>query len=256
MIGRARQLGVLALLATIAGGAHAIPPRSIVELQSTSEAQAGRAHMDLMSFLLQRVENATLLRGYRIAILAADGVDGFDLEVPHRFLAERGASVQVLAPRAPHVLQAAGSGARLQPKTTLSVLDPSGEQRVAGFDRFVDQAGVADYDAVYLPGNRAGSTEPIAPQTIAFLQEAARAGKPIFATGNAPLILLEAGLLDGRRATGEPATLLRLALSSAIAVDAPLVSAGAIHTSRDAFDIPALIQGLVDALLARPAPGR
>jgi putative intracellular protease/amidase len=70
------------------------------------------------------------------------------------------------------------------------------------------------------------------------------------------LILLEAGLLDGRRATGEPATLLRLALSSAIAVDAPLVSAGAIHTSRDAFDLPALMQSLVDALLAQPATPR
>jgi protease I len=256
MIGRARRLGALALLATVAMGAHAIPPRSIVEPQAVSEAQEDPAHMDLMSFLLQRVDDATLLRGYRIAILATDGVDGFDLEVPRNFLIERGASVQVLAPRAPLVLQATGSGARIQPKTTLSVLDPSGEERVAGFDGFVEHARAVEYDAAYLPGNRAGSTGSASPQTIAFLREAVRAGKPVFATGNAPLILLEAGLLDGQRATGEPATLLRLALSSAIAVDAPLVSAGAIHTSRNAFDIPALMRSMVDTLLARPAGAR
>jgi protease I len=183
-------------------------------------------------------------------------VDGFDLEIPHRFLVERGASVQVLAPRAPLVLQATGSGARVQAKTTISVLDPSGEQRVAGFDRFVDQARAANYDAVYVPGNRASSSEAVAPQTIAFLREAVRAGKPIFATGNAPLILLEAGLLDGRHATGNPVTLLRMVSSAAIVVNAPLVSAGAIHTSRDAFDIPALMDALVGALLAQPAPER
>jgi protease I len=256
MTSRARQLGLLALMASLIGSASAIPPGSSVGHQATFAAPPSAAHMDLMSFLLQGVEDATLLRGYRIAILATDGVDGFDLEVPHRFLSERGASVQVLAPRAASVLKATGSGALVQPKTTLSVLDPSGEERVAGFDGFVDQARAADYDAVYVPGNRAGSAEPVAPQTIAFLREAVRAGKPIFATGNGPLILLAAGLLDGRRATGEPATLLKLALSSAIAVDAPLVSAGAIHTSRDAFDIPALMASLVEALLARPATDR
>jgi putative intracellular protease/amidase len=50
--------------------------------------------------------------------------------------------------------------------------------------------------------------------------------------------------------------LLRLGTSPAIATDAPLVSAGTIHTSRDAFDMPALMDGLVSALLAKPADQR
>jgi protease I len=212
--------------------------------------------MDLMSFLLQQVSDATLLRGYRVAILVTDGVDGFDLDIPLNFLSERGASVQVIAARAPHVLKATGSGAVIAAKTTIAVLDPSGEERVSGFDRFVDQVRAADYDAIYLPGNRASTAGLAAPQTLAFLQEAARTGKPIFATGNAPLVLLAAGLLNGQRATGDSATLLRLASSPAIATDAALVNAGAIHTSRDAFDMPALMDGLVNALLAKPAEAR
>jgi len=244
------------LLLSMLGSANAIPPQSIVESEGTSEVSTSASHADLMSFLLQKVGDASLLRGYRVAILAADGVDGFDLEIPRTFLLERGAMVHVIAPRPPLVLQATGSGAVVQPKTTLSVVDPSGDQTVAGFDRFVDQVRAEDYDAIYVPGNRTASTELAGPRGIVFLQDAARAGKPIFATGNAPLVLLEAGLLNDRRATGDPATLLRLAFSPAIATDAALVSAGLIHTSRDAFDIPALMHGLVRALLANPVQER
>jgi protease I len=248
-------LGVTALLAGTLGSAHAIAPLS-VDSDPAPAVQMTPAHMDLISFLLQQAGDATLLRGYRVAILATDGVDGFDLDIPRNYLSERGASVQVIVARAPHVLKATGSGAVIAAKTTIAVLDPSGEERVSAFDCFVDQVRAADYDAIYLPGNRASTGALLSPRTLAFLQEAARAGKPIFATGNAPLVLLEAGLLDGRRATGDSATLLRLGTSPAIATDAPLVSAGTIHTSRDAFDMPALMDGLVSALLAKPADQR
>jgi protease I len=238
------------------GSAYAIPLQSITEPAAAPEAQTTSAHLDLMSFLLQQVGDPTLLRGYRVAILASDGVDGFDLDIPRGFLSERGASVHLVVARDPHVLKATGSGAVIAAKTTIAVLDPSGEQRVSDFDRFLDQVRAEDYDAFYLPGNRASAAGLVAAQTLSFLQEAARAGKPIFATGNAPLVLLEAGLLNGQPATGDAMTLLRLAASPAIATDAPLVSAGVIHTSRDAFDIPALLDGLVNALLANPANAR
>jgi len=88
--------------------------------------------------------------------------------------------------------------------------------------------------------------------SIDFLREAAHAGKPIFAIANSPLVLLEAGLLDRRRATGDRATQLRLASSTAKATDAPLVNDGIVYTSRDAYDMPVLMDMLIAALLAQP----
>jgi putative intracellular protease/amidase len=84
----------------------------------------------------------------------------------------------------------------------------------------------------------------------------AHTGRPIFAIGNSSLILLEAGLLDHKQATGDDITRLHLAASSATPIDAALVSDGAVHTSRDAFDMPDLMQSLVANLLVRPLPER
>jgi protease I len=183
------------------------------------------SHAQLVRFLLRPVEDPNQLHGYRVAILAADGVDGFDLEVPRTFLAERGATVHIIVPRAPHVLQAAGSGAVIKPKTQIEVLEPSGEQETASFDRFLDQVRAENYDVIYLPGHP-GEANGFDDQgsSIMFLQEAVRAGKPIFAAGNSPDAVGKAGVLDG-----------------------------ITYTSRDAFDMPALIDRLIATLLTRPA---
>jgi protease I len=235
------------------GTAHAKPlDRAVLEPNAAQEATAPVPHAELMWFLLQPVEDANQLRGYRIAILAADGVDGFDLEVPRQLLSERGATVHVVVPRPLNVRQATGSGAVVKPKTLIEVINPSGEEQTATFDRFVDQVQAADYDVVYVPGHAEHSDALAERRSIAFLQEAARAGKSIFAIGNSPLVLLEAGLLDERRATGDPATLLRLAASSATATDSPLVNDGPIYTSRNAFDMPLLMDSLIAALLSQP----
>jgi len=217
----------------------------------TSEFNA--AHGKLTSFLLQEVDDPDQLRGYHVAILVADGVDGFELEVPWRFLVGRGATVHVIIPRPAGTLQAAGSGAVIRAKTRVAVINPSGEEDDSYFDRFLDQVNAGDYDAVYLPGNRASWKELVEPRSLAFLREAERAGKSIFAISNSPLTLLEAGLLDRKQATGNPATFSRLSASHVTVIDAPVVHDGNIHTSRDAFDLPAMMDALLVALLARSA---
>jgi protease I len=211
------------------------------------------AHVELTRFLLQGVDDPEQLRGYQVAILAADGVDGFELEIPWRFLVERGATVHVIIPRPAGTLQAAGSGAVVGPKTQVAVINPSGEEDDSSFDRFLDQVRARDYDAIYLPGNRASGRELADPSSLAFLREAARAGKPIFAISNSPLVLLDAGLLDRKQATGNPATLLKLSASNVTVIDASVVHDGNIHTSRDNFDVPAMMYALLATLLARPA---
>jgi protease I len=236
------------------GSATAMAPERAV-IKPADGAAATRAvspHAQLMRFLMQPVEDPDRLRGYRIAILAADGVDGFDLEVPRSFLAERGATVHVIVPRPASASPAAGSGAPTESDTQITVLEPSGEQHTASFDRFVDQVQSCEYDLVYLPANRTFSAELAlaGPRSIVFLQQAAREGKAIFAAGNAALVLLKAGLLDNSAAPGDPRTLVNLS-STAAATEAPSVSA-LIYTGRDAFDMPVLMDNLIATLLGRP----
>jgi protease I len=231
------------------GAVDAKPPETAPGYGRIAEASGSISpHAKLMQFLLQPVEDPNQLRGRRVAILAADGVDGFDLDVPRSFLAERGAVVHILVPRLPKVLQAAGSGAVIKARTQISVLEPSGEQDTASFDRFLDQVSPADYDVVYLPGHLGAAAGVNDGTSIAFLQEAARAGKSIFAAGNAPLVLLQAGLLEGGPGADDSA-------STEAVTRAARTAAGnaSVYSSRDAFDMPELMAMLVATLLARPA---
>ena len=226
---RSGRLLAAVILSVAIGSAYA-KPNQTAEIETAAidpsgeEAGVMSAHAALVRFLLQPVEDPDELRGYRIAILAADGVDGFDLQVPRLFLAERGATVNVIVPRSRQVLQATGSGAVIKAKTQIAVLEPSGEEDSASFDRFVDQVRPEDYDVIYLPGHPGDGSGLTEASSIAFLQGAARAGKPIFAAGNSPVALSKAGVLD--RAT---------------------------YASRDAFGMPGLIDTLIATLLTKPA---
>ena len=225
---RSRRLLLAVGLSVVLGGAYA-KPNDTTEIETAAIDPSGEeatmsAHGALMRFLLQPVEDPNELRGYRVAILAADGVDGFDLQVPRSFLAERGATVNVIVPRSRQVLQATGSGAVIKAKTQIAVLQPSGDEDTASFDRFVDQVRPEDYDVIYLPGHLGDGSGLTEASSIAFLQAAVRAGKPIFAAGNSSDALNKAGLLD------------RTA-----------------YASRDPFGMPALVDKLIATLLIKPA---
>ena len=251
---RPERLLAAALLLFMLGSASAKPTDTAAIDYGESGDAAGpmSPHAQLVRFLLQPVADPNQLQGYRVAILAADGVDGFDLEVPRLFLSERGAIVHIIVPRPRQVLQAAGSGAVIKPKTQIEVLEPSGEQETASFDRFLDQVRAEDYDVIYLPGHPGEGTGVGDQNSIAFLQEGARAGKPIFAAGNSPDALVKAGLLNYRPAR-DSAALSSPASSAPSVPDALLAHDGMIYTSRDAFDMPVLIDTLIATLLTRPA---
>jgi protease I len=224
MVRRKRWLAAALFLFMLGSASAKSPDTAAIDYGDSGDAGGTMSsHAQLVRFLLQPVEDPNQLHGYRVAILAADGVDGFDLEVPRSFLAERGATVHIIVARPPHVLQAAGSGAVIKPKTQIEVLEPSGEQQTASFDRYLDQVRAEDYDVIYLPGHPREASGLDDQSSIAFLQEAERAGKPIFAAGNSP-DAVGAGVLDA-----------------------------ITYTSRDAFDMPVLMDRLIATLLTRPA---
>jgi len=238
-----------ASLVFVLGSANAMAPERVASKsgESTRAMSAGSPHAQLMRFLMQPVEDPNRLQGYRIAILAGDGVDGFDLDVPRRFLAERGAMVHVVVPRPAKDFQAAGSETPGEPEMEITVLAPSGEEHTISFDQFVDQVQPCEYDLVYLPGNLTFSDRVAEQMSIAFLQQAVAESKPIFGMGNATLVLFKAGLIDGRSARGDQITVSFVSAPATADAAAP-ANGRAIYTARDAFDMPVLMDELITAL--------
>lgn len=101
-------------------------------------------------------------------------------------------------------------------------------------DKTIDEADLAAYDMLVLPGGIPGTPnlhacEPL----IAAVHAFAKAGKPVSAICAAPSILAKEGLLDGVRATSNPNFQQVLSEHGAIVEpDAPVVVDGIFTTSQ------------------------
>ena len=126
------------------------------------------------------------LDGKRILILATNGFEQSELEVPRDRLRQAGARVDVVSPEAGEIKgrQHTDWG---QPVTV---------------DKPLAEARESDYDAIVLPG---GQMNPdllrVNPQAIALIKAFYDAGKTVAAVCHAPWLLIEAGLVEGRRMT-------------------------------------------------------
>lgn len=133
-------------------------------------------------------------------------------------------------------------------------------------DTTLDQALGEDYDMVVLPGGMPGAKHLNEDARVkALLRRMADAGKFTGAICAAPMVLAEAGLLRGRRATSYPGFVDRMGLPDVTYVNEPVVQDGKVITSRGpgtAMDFAlTLIEVLagpakrqeVEAALLRPA---
>jgi catalase len=134
---------------------------------------AGRANHGNSSPALSQVNLATpTLRGRKVAVLAADGVDAGTIALLRKALADGGAVAEVLA---------ATDG-------QLSTLD--GEPLAV--DRAAVTMAAALYDGVFVPDAAAGlGTDGL---SLGYLLDAYRQGKPIGAVGTGVAVLQAAGL--------------------------------------------------------------
>ena len=132
-------------------------------------------------------------------------------------------------------------------------------------DTTLDEALEHDYDMVVLPGGQPGSDNLNNDARIhALLKKMAHSGKFTAAICAAPAVLANAGLLDGKRATGFPGTLEKFASPNITIEHQPVVKDGKVITSRGpgtamdfALELIALLCGKekrdqVEADLQRP----
>jgi protease I len=173
----------------------------------------------------------------RVLIVATDGFEDSELFGPRQILQQRGAEV-VLA------------SLKLDPIQGCVHDDPS---RAIRPDLTIDDANAGDFDALLLPGGvRNPDQLRLHSNVIALIQAFDDAAKPIGAICHAPWLLVEADLLEGRRATSWPSIRTDVRNAGAILVDEPAVTDGNIVTSRNPGDVEAFTSAIVDLIEAQP----
>ncbi len=164
------------------------------------------------------------LRGKRIAILATDGFEQAELEGPLKGLKEAGADVKIVS---------------LQPGKILG-MHHEDKGDLFEVDLPLSRAKIEDFDALVLPGGLINPDSLRAnEEVIDFVRAIARAGKPIAAICHGPWILIEAGLVRGRRMTSWPNIKTDIRNAGGEWVDEEVVVDNGIVTSRSPDDIPA-----------------
>ncbi len=171
------------------------------------------------------------LKGKRVAILATDGFEQSELTEPRKALDEAGAKTVVIAPK---------SGAI-----------KGWKNRNWGDDVEVDvpleRAQPDDYDALLLPG---GVLNPdklrTDPAAVRFVRAFFDSEKPVAAICHGPMMLIEADVLRGRRATSWPSLKTDVRNAGAEWLDQEVVVDGLLVTSRKPDDIPAFNRRMIE----------
>ena len=170
------------------------------------------------------------LSSRRILIMAADGFEQSELEVPLERLQDAGADIDI-------------ASIEMGDITGWDEDDWGDEIEV---DLKISDVKIDDYDALVLPG---GQINPdllrVQADAIALIRDFADAGKPVAAICHAPWLLIEAGLAKGRRLTSYKSIRTDVANAGADVVDEAVVIDGNIITSRCPDDLEAFCDAIV-----------
>ncbi|HEX4373596.1 MAG TPA: type 1 glutamine amidotransferase domain-containing protein [Puia sp.] len=173
------------------------------------------------------------LNGKKIAILTENGFEEVELTGPKKALEDAGAIVKIVSAQ---------------------------KQKVRGWntdhwsielpvDVDLMSADTNDYDALMIPG---GVINPdkmrINPDYVEFAKKFIEAGKPVAAICHGPQLLIETGLLQGRRLTSYPSLKTDLKNAGATWVDKEVVTDNGLVTSRSPKDIPAFNKKMIEEI--------
>jgi protease I len=173
------------------------------------------------------------LSGKRIAILATNGFEQSELEVPRDSFKEAGATVEVVS------LQAG----------EIKGWDKKDWGRPVKVDKTLDQVSAADYDAIVLPG---GQINPdllrVEPKALQLIKDIFNAKKVVAAVCHAPWLLIETGIAKGRRMTSFKSIKTDVMNAGANWEDAEVVVDQGVITSRNPGDLKAFSAKIIEEI--------
>ena len=169
------------------------------------------------------------LKGKKVLILIENNYQELEFWVPYYRLKEEGAEVTVV-----------GSGSS-RTYTSKYGYPVEVEKEAKDID-------VSKYDGVVIPGGYAPDLMRRYPDMVRIVREAHQKGKVISAICHAGWMLVSAGILKGKKATGFFSIKDDLVNAGANYVDAEVVRDGNLITSRKPDDLPAFCRETIEAL--------
>ena len=171
------------------------------------------------------------LSGKNIMILATNGFEQSELEVPLAKLKEAGATVHVVAPK---------SG------TIRGWMETDWGRKVK-VQRTLDEVSADQYDAIVLPG---GQINPdllrVEPKAIAFIKDVFNQKKIVAAVCHAPWLLIETGIAKGRKMTSYKSIKTDVMNAGAKWEDSEVVVDKGVITSRNPGDLEAFSAKIIE----------
>jgi protease I len=173
---------------------------------------------------------ADVLKGKKVAILAADMFERVELEEPRQALEDAGADVEVVSLEEGEI-------------QGFDHFDPANTVPV---DRTVEEASPDDYDALLIPGG-VGNPDQLRgdENAVSFVRSFSDAGKPMAVICHGPWMLVESGVVRGKRVTSWPTLETDIRNAGGEWVDDEVVVDGNLVTSRKPDDIPAFNREMV-----------
>jgi protease I len=182
---------------------------------------------------------ADTMQGKKVAILAADMFERVELEEPRKALEDAGAEVEIVS---------IDSG-------EIQGFDHFDRADKIKVDRTVEEASPDDYDALMIPGG-VGNPDLLRgdENAVAFVREIHEAGKPLAVICHGPWVLVESGIVRGKRVTSWPTLQTDIRNAGGEWVDEEVVVDGNVVTSRKPDDIPAFNREMLRVFTGERAP--
>jgi protease I len=171
------------------------------------------------------------LKGKTVAIIAADMVEQVELVDPRKALDAAGAETHLISLK-PGEIQG------------FNHFDKGDKLKV---DKTIEEVDASDYDALLIPGG-VGNPDQLRgdENVVAFVQDFFESGKPVAAICHGPWVLVEAGVVKGRKLTSWPTLQTDIRNAGGNWVDEEVVVDEGLVTSRKPDDIPAFSSKMVE----------
>jgi protease I len=171
------------------------------------------------------------LDGKKVAILVTDGFEQVELTRPREALEQAGAETKIVSPKSGQI---------------------QGMNHADKGDKFdvdipLDAARPEEFDALMIPGGLMNPDELRAtPDALAFTKHFFREGKPVAAICHAPWVLIDAGVVGGRKLTSWEHIQTDVKNAGGNWVNQEVVVDNGLVTSRKPDDIPAFNQKMIE----------